>query len=401
MSCQIWITPWVISYLSPYFKWNILCSSIISLFRPTGSLPSLSSLDISDQERIPNRSAEKDLHPVVIDFLRLWLKKQYPMEAFNEVMKILQKVPTTDSLFHASIKTTFGKCSRDVLKENNIQLYIECQSCKGFQSNAMIDMETSAKCLHCGMVLKNENYFIYIGLKEQLTSILKASFEDILSYRDTIRRNYNEKPSFIRDIWDGSILKSMIERHAEDVLLSFTLNTDGVAINRSNKKSIWPIQLYQNSLPPSQRFRNENIVLIGMYVGEKSPNMNAYFFPFISEMAQYTEEYIVHTHQENTYKCIPVISHCVVDLQAKYKLQGLKLYNSHFACTYCMHEGKSVQKKGGPASIFGTFSKIIHHRNETHRKLYKQWQKYMHDRQQRRYMASRLYHASLDSMTLI
>ena len=59
--------------------------------------------------------------------------------------------------------------------------------------------------------------------------------------------------SGVSDVYDGlkykrqGFLKSCNN-------ISFIVNTDGVAIFRSSKKSLWPVWLVVNELPPSERF---------------------------------------------------------------------------------------------------------------------------------------------------
>lgn len=214
----------------------------------------------------------------------------------------------------------------------------------------MLDMNKPAKCHQCEAKLKNDNFFIYLGFTKQLETTLESSFSEILAYRDVVLRNYKENPTVMHDVWDGRILRAMVEANPDKILLSQTINIDGVSINQANSVSIWPIQAEQDYLPPSMRFRNKNIMLVGIYVGQHAPEMSSYLFPFLSEMLRYSEENLIHTYDGKAYEYIPVISHCVVDLQAKQKIQGTGLYNSRCTCIYCLHRGKLVRyknRKGG------------------------------------------------------
>lgn len=120
------------------------------------------------------------------------------MSGFNEMMKILQDVPTNDKSFRSSVKTNFSKCTQNVLKDHNVQLYIECNICRGFQSHPMVEIDKPAECQQCGIALKNENYFIYMGFTDQLTSMLKVHFVDILAYcAKTLRRTINRNSRYL------------------------------------------------------------------------------------------------------------------------------------------------------------------------------------------------------------
>lgn len=145
-----------------------------------------------------------------------------------------------------------------------------------------------------------------------------------------------ERSTVIRDIWDGDLLKELMEAHPAQIVLWVTCNTDGVSINACNQKSIWPIQLHLDNLPPRLRFMNENVMVIGLFVGDRAPEMNSYFFPFLSEMSHYAEENFTHEHRGKIYNCKPMVSHCVVDLQAKNNFRGSNYITVnvpvHFVC---------------------------------------------------------------------
>ena len=44
--------------------------------------------------------------------------------------------------------------------------------------------------------------------------------------------------------------------------LSFTLNTDGVAVFRSSKNSLWPVWLVINELPPAERYMYIHVITL-------------------------------------------------------------------------------------------------------------------------------------------
>ena len=57
----------------------------------------------------------------------------------------------------------------------------------------------------------------------------------------------------LKDIHDGQEYKSQ-QFLQQDFHLSFTLNTDGVAMFRSSSKDLWPVYLTINELPPQIRY---------------------------------------------------------------------------------------------------------------------------------------------------
>ena len=67
-----------------------------------------------------------------------------------------------------------------------------------------------------------------------------------------------EKSNTVRDIFDGKNYQENMKRlkqasASSDLLLTLSLSTDGVKIFKSSAKSMWPIWLRINELPPSIR----------------------------------------------------------------------------------------------------------------------------------------------------
>jgi hypothetical protein len=53
--------------------------------------------------------------------------------------------------------------------------------------------------------------------------------------------------------------------------VSLILNTDGVALYRSSKVSIWPVWAIVNELPPSKRFLRQHMLLLGIFYSRDKP----------------------------------------------------------------------------------------------------------------------------------
>lgn len=299
-------------------------------------------------------STDENNTGVVEKIMCVWLKYNLPIKAFDELVSIIRDVPTTDNELSKSLNINFYQCLRKTLQPNEVVFYFNCEKCGGYQAVEFTSRE-SALCEQCDEVLKDNQFFVYIGVRSQLMSSLKIYLTEIIEYQQKIRARHLDSPDTYQDIWDGRILKATMAKYENDALLPLAVNTDGAAIYNSRSVSIWPIQICQNYLPPEFRFKNENLLLVGLHVGKKAPNMNVFFYPFFTEMTALEEE-VVHMNQNRReYSFRFVLSHCVVDLQAKTKVQGIKPCNSLSACTYCLHPGASV-----PNVKKGSFIRYIH-----------------------------------------
>ena len=76
----------------------------------------------------------------------------------------------------------------------------------------------------------------------------------------TKRFSSSTAANMISDVYDGVEYKRNI--HLGEVgNISFIVNTDGVAIFRSFKKSLWPVWLVVNELPPAERYVCKTILV--------------------------------------------------------------------------------------------------------------------------------------------
>lgn len=291
-------------------------------------------------------SSNFDINNTIIeDVLFLWLHYKLPIKAFNELIKILKKIPNIAEDFRDSLNVNFEQCVAHALKSQEVVLYKKCASCFGYQGISMQENQRKQICERCQLKLDNSSYFVYIGLKLQLITMLNNYSDEILKYSGEVKKRHQENPNILNDIWDGDILKQLLEHSKDDILNSFCMNTDGASIHKSKNTSIWPIQLYINNLRPEIRYKNDNILVVALYVGTSAPDMDALFYPFLTELINMEQNKVKISCNGNKYVFTPMVTHCIVDLQAKRKLQGIQQYNSDCACTYCLQKGKSVKNK--------------------------------------------------------
>jgi hypothetical protein len=105
----------------------------------------------------------------------------------------------------------------------------------------------------------------------------------------------------ICDVYDGLQYKKWKNFLNEPANVSFLVNTDGVAIFRSSKFSIWPVWIVINELPKSQRyvlfmyilyhnynyvfrFLRKNMLLAGVWYSKDKPTMTTFLKPIIEEI---------------------------------------------------------------------------------------------------------------------
>ena len=65
----------------------------------------------------------------------------------------------------------------------------------------------------------------------------------------------------INDIWSGDILRKDADLQTNR-FLALGVSTDGVALFKSSKTTLWPVYLLIQNLPPQVRFKGDNIILL-------------------------------------------------------------------------------------------------------------------------------------------
>lgn len=215
------------------------------------------------------------------------------------------------------------------------RILVFCERC-----NALAEHET--KCQTCERVMlknsKKYNYMVYIPVEPQIRQILNKYFDVIKEYLD---REHVE--GVISDTDEGKLFKNIGEKHKNSKLLSFTLNTDGANLHKSSKKSLWPVQLYFNGLPPNMRFLFENIIVTVLYYGQNKPDMKTLLYPLAKEFDYLNKELISVRKENNFYYFLPALIVCTCDLPARAELQNMKAPTGFYACPYCYQQGKSIK----------------------------------------------------------
>lgn len=133
--------------------------------------------------------------------------------------------------------------------------------------------------------------FDYIPLLHRLRlQFSSASRAKILTtYPEQCRERY-EQSGVITDIWNGKLFHELSERglfqNTSDLSLSF--HTDGVKLFKSRKSfHVWPLLIIINNLPPDQRFKKENVLLLGIIPGPNQPkDLDSFLRPLINELKE-------------------------------------------------------------------------------------------------------------------
>eukprot|EP00027_Filamoeba_sp_ATCC50430_P015213 CAMPEP_0168566444 /NCGR_PEP_ID=MMETSP0413-20121227/14422_1 /TAXON_ID=136452 /ORGANISM="Filamoeba nolandi, Strain NC-AS-23-1" /LENGTH=607 /DNA_ID=CAMNT_0008598463 /DNA_START=191 /DNA_END=2011 /DNA_ORIENTATION=- len=163
------------------------------------------------------------------------------------------------------------------------------------------------------------------------------------------RFHRHSQPNTIQDIYDGTQYKKWVSKGFlnQPQNISFSFNTDGIAPFQSAKKTIWPVFLTVNELPPAERFKKSNMILAGLWIDKVKPPMNAFLQPIIQELYHLQTEGITVKCNNKELVVKAVMLNCVCDSPAKAAVLNIKAHNgkakdqnSGGGCPYCKHPGQ-------------------------------------------------------------
>lgn len=211
---------------------------------------------------------------------------------------------------------------------------IECKAVymlkPGSSVNSIICQKENCKTVSAIEDLNVE--FVTFEIESQIRELLEKYKYDLI-FPD---KPLSEFP--IEDVWNGKIHRKILE-NTKKPFVSLTLNTDGVAIFKSNSKSLWPIIISVNNLSLQQRFKQDNLIIAGFHLSTEL-NMATFLEPLAMEIQKLNSQQGIKVGL-GRHKVFCTLSS--LDAPAKAKLQNMMQFNGHFGCPYCTDEGQYLE----------------------------------------------------------
>lgn len=226
---------------------------------------------------------------------------------------------------YTSLPRTFYSFSKYFAANDFTRHYI-CKSCGLYLGEAHTE-----SCEICSSVHKE--YFVSFDILSALKKVLQRNWSYITDYVQTTSGR------FIDDIRQGRVVQNLMQGNR----ISISFNTDGVAVFNSNiKKSLWPIIITINDLPPSLRFLRRNTIISGLWLSSGDPDLEIFMKPFLTQLQELASKGL-EIFEGLVYKVFTVA--CCVDSVARCKLQQIKQFNGYEACSFCKHPGTLTETK--------------------------------------------------------
>lgn len=182
--------------------------------------------------------------------------------------------------------------------------------------------------------------YCYMPIKNSLQELLnRPGFQDACERWRT--RKVTE--GVMSDIYDGKIWKDYQEYKGEPFLsLPFTyglmLNVDWFKPYKHLEYSVGAIYLTIMNLPRQVRFKQENVLLVGLIPGPKEPSLtiNSLLRPFVDELLMFLNGIQMNVHAKGS-KLVRCALLCVAcDIPACRKVVGFLGHSATLGCSKCL-----------------------------------------------------------------
>ena len=124
-----------------------------------------------------------------------------------------------------------------------------------------------------------------------------------------------------------------------------TMNVDWFQPFTHTEYSIGAIYLTVQNLPRHLRYKEENIILIGIIPGPSEPSLslNSYLTPFVEElMTGWTTGFVIHDKHGTALKARVALSCVACDIPASRKVCGFLSHNASQGCNKCLKSFLSI-----------------------------------------------------------
>ena len=276
-------------------------------------------------------------------------------------------------------------------KPNDYVEYMVCPKCNSLydQSECVIDRrkkKESKRCTHvmfpnhphrskrnpCNEILLKRvkigsqyiliprKVYVYCSVQQSLKNLARR--KDFLNKCDSWRLRQN-RTGIMGDIYDSKVWKDLFIINGRPFLsipnnLCLGLNIDWFNPFEETHYSVGAIYIVVLNLPRNDRFREENIILVGMIPGPNQPkdDINTYLAPLVRELHVLFQG-ITFQNPSTTlgFSTLRAVMACIAcDIPATRKVCGFSSFNATYGCFKCMK--RFLTPRFGNRTLYGGFN---------------------------------------------
>ena len=206
-----------------------------------------------------------------------------------------------------------------------------------------------------GVVLIPRKVYPYRSIIKSLCVLLsKPGYIDVCEHW---RRRCTDD-NFLGDVYDGQVWKSFNSEEYDNFLSTphsylLTLNVDWFRpFVRGTSYSTGAMYLTIQNLPRQERYRTENLLLVGILPGPSEPSliMNSYLAPMVEELLKLWEGVVIPvqtSHGQMQIRVRAALSCVACDIPASRKVCGFLSHNAVFGCNKCLKRFQHTRTDNG------------------------------------------------------
>ncbi len=206
-----------------------------------------------------------------------------------------------------------------------------------------------------GIVLSPRKVFPYRSIIKSLTLLLsKPGYVDLCEQW----RQRSTSDDLLGDVYDGNVWKSFMSEEYDNFLTVphsylLTLNVDWFKpFVRGTTYSTGALYLTVQNLPRQERYRIENLLLVGILPGPSEPSliMNSYLTPMVEELLQLWQGVMIPIetcHGKMQIRVRAALSCVACDIPASRKVCGFLSHNAILGCNKCLKRFKHYRTENG------------------------------------------------------
>lgn len=314
----------------------------------TNSLPlHQEARESSDDDKAPlYPSAKITIGSTIVLLVLFTIKYNLAADAIGHLLSLLSLILPSGHILPTSLNN-FKNYFRNI--RSPLVFHYYCSFCLTYVSR---NKPTETVCPNGGCLKELTakgalSYFIEIPIIHQLrTFFSREGFYEEIQHRFSRRKSSDDT---ITDVYDGVLYKELCDKgilNCKDNI-SFIMNTDGVPVFKSSKVSIWPVYMIINELPYRKRMAKENMLLSGLWFGERKPAMCTFLKPQSESLRELETGVELEAPTRGKFTCKGVVLAWTCDLPARCLVCNSMQFNGEYGCWKCLQQGKTVKAAGG------------------------------------------------------
>ena len=302
---------------------------------------------------------------VLIVFLHQILKLFHSIAANNATAELIGQLPSTlqqvrDKVLGNSIRfTTYIVCSKchSLYDSDNstekVGIRITTKKCQyiSFPNHPMFQFRQPCGTALLRKLLRADHFqpfktYPYQSLKDAIARLLKRQgfLEKCEHWRKRISLS-----DYLSDIYDGQVWSDFSTFLSQPYSWCLALNVDWFQPFSHICDSVGAIYLVILNLPRKERYKRENMILVGIIPGPKEPSLtiNSYLTPLVYELKEFYKGVIVPCISPDGKHIrsvvIKLVLTCIVcDLPATRKVCGFVSFSGYRGCSRCLKSFPTV-----------------------------------------------------------